>query len=132
MSEYLTYAAVKFDDIDAFLRRCVKASKKLGVRFEVPTGPTSEAHTWVGAFDNGWLFALADPAVWELLDVFSKVARDKSLPYLFGSTEGGFSKWSYEYAEGGQVLHRFFSDPSIRFDESEYHLYQGDPAAPTP
>ena len=129
MSEYLTYAAVKFDDLDAFLRKCVKAGTKLGVRFEVPSGPTSEAHTWVGAFDNGWIFALADPAAWELLDVFSKVSRDRHLPYLFGSTEGGFSKWSYEYAEGGQVLHRFFSDPSIRFDESEYHLYQGDPAA---
>ena len=129
MSEYLTYAAVKFDDLDAFLRQCVKASKKVGVRFEVPNKPSSEAHTWVGAFDNGWLFALADPATWELLDVFSKVARDKNLPYLFGSTEGGWSKWSYEYAEGGQVLHRFFADPSIRFDEAEYHLYEGDPSA---
>ena len=128
MSEYLTYAALKTDDFDGLLRRCTAAANKIGVRFEVPKASAREATTWIGQFDNGWVFALADPAVWELLDVFSKVSRDKSLPYLFGSTEGGFTKWSYEYAEQGQVLHRFYSDPSIRFQTSEYDQYKGDPA----
>ncbi len=129
MSDYLTYAAVKTDDIDWLLKSCVKAAHKLGVRFEVPKSPTDEARTWVGLFDNGWAFALADPAVWELLDVFGKVARDRGLACLSGATDGDFTKWSYEFAEAGEIKHTFYVDPSQRFEESEYDSALGDSAA---
>lgn len=129
MSEYLTYAAVRTDDFQSLLKQCVKNAHKLGVRFEVPTKPTPEAHTWVGVFENGWVFAMADPAVWELLDIFAKLAKDQGLDYLSGATEGSFNKWGYDFAAGGDVQHRFLADPSLRVGEDEYHLYTGDPAA---
>ncbi|MBN1946740.1 MAG: tetratricopeptide repeat protein [Bradymonadales bacterium] len=129
MDQYLTYAALKTKDIEFVLHQCTEAAKTLGLKFQVPKVPTDAAHVWVGVFDNGWVFSLADPAVWELLDIFSKVSKGYALPYLSGSTEGDYKKWSYEYMEGGKVLHQFYADPSTRFDKREYSKVQGDPYA---
>jgi tetratricopeptide (TPR) repeat protein len=129
VSEYVTFAALKASSLEDVLERCIKAAEKINVRFEVPSGPTNEAHTWVGVFANGWVFALADPGVWELLDVFNKVARDTGLPCLTGTTEGDFRKWTYEYQESGTLQHQFCADPSLHHQPNEYDKYKGDAAA---
>lgn len=124
----MTYAAIQGRDLDWLLTQCNKSAAKLGMRFEVMTTATGSAHTWVGAFDNGWMFALADPAVWELGEIFKKVARDNDLPCLLGSTDGDFTKWNYTFVEHGEVRHRFFADPFGRFEPHEHAALRGDPA----
>jgi tetratricopeptide (TPR) repeat protein len=126
MSNFLTFVAVETTDLDRLLKLCVTAAPKIGLSFTVPKGPQADAHTWIGVFENGWTFALADPAVWELITLFSRVTKDAGLPCLTGQTAGEWSNWSYNYSEDGELLHSFHADPS-RFKEHEYGKYKGDP-----
>lgn len=129
MNKYLTYAAVRTSDLEGVFEECIAVAPKVGVRFEVPLSPTAEAQTWVGEFDNGWVFALADPGSWELVSLFRRVAKERDYDIISGSTDGDFYKWSYDFAEGDRVLHRFCSDPSSRYDRHEYQKFMGDPKA---
>lgn len=129
MNKYLTYAAVRTSDLEGVFEECIAVAPKVGVRFEVPLSPTPEARTWVGEFENGWVFALADPGVWELVNLFRRVAKEKDFDVISGSTDGDFYKWSYDFSEGDRLLHRFCSDPSTRYDKHEYGKFLGDPKA---
>jgi hypothetical protein len=79
-------------------------------------------------FENGWIFALADPGLKELQDIFSTTAEAKGLPCLHGATDGNYSHWDYVYQEGGEIVDSFLSYPADQLTKEAFNLSVGDAA----
>ena len=128
MSDFLTYAAVKAPDLDAFLSECTHTARKIGLHFDIPNSPTSKDYTWVGIFENGWIFALSDPGLNELQDIFSATASARGVPCLHGATHGDYNRWGYVYQVGSETIDSFLSHPADQHADEEFKLSTGDPA----